>query len=121
MSSPLIEHPTSEANNGDLMYDEGEDVKMYLAHNQRVRNLVREQGKEKNFLEFNIKQGWQPLCDFFGKLVPEGIPFANVDDSAEHRKMIDDMRWLMPLGYLTNAMKGLLSPGARGSGGLVLA
>lgn len=43
-------------------------MKTYLEHNEKVRRLVKEQGRE--FLEFNPRQGWAPLCDFLGKEVP---------------------------------------------------
>lgn len=38
-------------------------------------------------LIFEVKQGWEPLCAFLGKDVPEE-PFPHINDTAEFRKMI---------------------------------
>ena len=43
--------------------------KTYIEHNEKVRRLAKEQGRE--FLEFNPRQGWERLCDFLGKEVPD--------------------------------------------------
>jgi hypothetical protein len=41
--------------------------KFYLEHNEKIRRVV---SKEK-LLEFNVKQGWGPLCEFVGVAKPE--------------------------------------------------
>lgn len=45
----------------------------YEYHNEQVRKNVP---KEK-LLEFNVKQGWDPLCEFLGVEVPD-MPFPNL-------------------------------------------
>ena len=32
-------------------------------------------------LEYEVKEGWEPLCRFLGKEVPVGEAFPNVNDS----------------------------------------
>lgn len=73
---------------------------IYEAHNEMVRRRVRERrerGEEVEFLEFNVKQGWEPLCAFLGKEVPD-IPFPRVNDSAEFHDRKGMMAWAVPLG-----------------------
>lgn len=47
--------------------------------------LVRELAPEKRLLEFDVKQGWGPLCEFLGKEVPE-VEFPRVDDWKGYRE-----------------------------------
>mmetsp|Transcript_15390 Transcript_15390/g.30379 ORF Transcript_15390/g.30379 Transcript_15390/m.30379 type:complete len:269 (-) Transcript_15390:58-864(-) len=50
----------------------------YEKHNAQVRERV----PRARLLEFNVKEGWGPLCEFLGKDVPEG-GFPHVNESAE--------------------------------------
>ncbi|KAK5215116.1 hypothetical protein LTR72_011808, partial [Exophiala xenobiotica] len=45
----------------------------YMDQVARVRNIVRERSHDKDgkYLEFDVKQGWGPLCHFLGKDVPK--------------------------------------------------
>jgi len=52
--------------------------KVYVDMHEEVRNMV----PKENLLEFQLKQGWGPLCEFLGKDVPVG-PFPHVNESAE--------------------------------------
>lgn len=42
-------------------------------------------------LVFEVKDGWEPLCAFLGKQVPD-TPFPHVNDSASFRKMIRNIK-----------------------------
>jgi hypothetical protein len=42
----------------------------FRSHNDAVRQAAREQGRP--LLEFDVSQGWKPLCDFLGVDVPAG-------------------------------------------------
>jgi hypothetical protein len=54
--------------------------KAFREHNENVRKLAKERGRE--VLEYEVKEGWRPLCAFLGKEVPaEGFP--RKDDWAE--------------------------------------
>jgi hypothetical protein len=57
-------------------------VAIYEAHNQSVRD----DAPPDRFLEFDVVQGWKPLCAFLGVDVPDE-PFPNVNDTAQFRAM----------------------------------
>jgi len=47
----------------------------YLAHYDKVRRTV----PQERLLEFNVSDGWAPLCSFLGLPVPD-MPFPDVND-----------------------------------------
>jgi len=57
--------------------DPGPPMKLaFIQHGERVREAARGAGRE--VLEYDVKDGWQPLCEFLGTPVPEGeIPAMN--------------------------------------------
>lgn len=61
----------------------------YLDHNAKIRSLAEEQDRE--FLEFNVKQGWKPLCEFLGVSVPDSpFPFGN--DTKEMQAIVRGLK-----------------------------
>lgn len=60
----------------------------YIKHNEKVRRLVREQ--ERDFLEFNPKQGWRPLCAFLGKEVP-AQEYPRLFEQEQAEEMVEAM------------------------------
>ncbi|KAL8678256.1 MAG: hypothetical protein Q9186_005369 [Xanthomendoza sp. 1 TL-2023] len=57
--------------------DYGEKCKeKYLEHYDYVRRVT----PKDRLLEYEVKEGWEPLCKFLGKEVPEGEDFPNVND-----------------------------------------
>lgn len=58
-------------------------VQMYEAHTKRVRQLV----DKAKLLEFNVKQGWEPLCQFLDRTVPD-VPFPHVNGEKEYRNTV---------------------------------
>lgn len=54
----------------------------YIEHNEMIRCLV----PKENLLEYNVKEGWQPLCKFLGEEVPNR-PFPRVNDAATLNKI----------------------------------
>lgn len=50
----------------------------FRLHNDRVRAVV----PSEQLLEFGVKDGWQPLCEFLGNDVPE-VQFPHANQSAE--------------------------------------
>ena len=50
---------------------------IYEKHVASVRGKV----PPERLLEFNVKDGWEPLCEFLGLPVPD-IPFPNINDSS---------------------------------------
>jgi hypothetical protein len=55
--------------------------RFYVRHNERVRATL----EPGHLLEFNVKQGWAPLCAHLGVAVPDQ-PFPQVNDSKERQK-----------------------------------
>lgn len=62
-------------------------AEVFEAWNKRV---VESLPKDK-LLVFNVKEGWEPLCKFLGKPVPNE-PFPHVNDTDAFKKQMD-MRW----------------------------
>jgi hypothetical protein len=58
-------------------------IEVFNEHNEAVRRTV----PADRLLEFEISQGWEPLCDFLGRPVPEE-PFPRLNDTAEFTKRI---------------------------------
>jgi len=52
-------------------------VEVFERHNQMVRELARREGRE--FLEFELGDGWESLCGFLDKRVPD-VEFPHVND-----------------------------------------
>ena len=75
--------------NGKMMrrIGRGEEAKRgYEEHIARVREVV----PPERLLEFSVKQGWEPLCEFLGVNVP-GEEFPRVNERAGFRE------WALPL------------------------
>ena len=73
--------PYNEMNRLMYKYGHGNDFPetgkdRYLKHNDHVRRTV----KKENLLEFDMKQGWEPLCEFLEKAVPDK-PFPRSNDT----------------------------------------
>jgi len=50
-------------------------IPFFNSHNEKIKKLV----PPDRLLIFNVKEGWEPLCDFLGVPVPdEPFPWANV-------------------------------------------
>lgn len=55
----------------------------------RVRNLV----PKENLLEFDVKQGWEPLCKFLDKEVPKDKDFPRVMDRDMFKMIAGNVRF----------------------------
>jgi hypothetical protein len=58
-------------------------IKLYLDHNIRVKN---ECPKEK-LLVYEVSEGWEPLCKFLDKPIPD-VPFPHVNDTFEFQRYL---------------------------------
>ncbi|KJX94453.1 hypothetical protein TI39_contig4193g00007 [Zymoseptoria brevis] len=52
--------------------------------------LVRKHVPADRLLEFNVKEGWKPLCDFLGKEIPD-VPFPRINHREEWDKSTANM------------------------------
>lgn len=50
--------------------------RVFIEHNNNVRSLV----PPVRFLEHRATDGWEPLCDFLGKAVPQDKAYPNTND-----------------------------------------
>ncbi|EXJ71863.1 uncharacterized protein A1O5_04364 [Cladophialophora psammophila CBS 110553] len=79
--------------------------RMYRMHNQRVRELVP-QGR---LLEYNVKDGWGPLCAFLDVEVPDR-PFPKLNEGANIKaiyighQVFGAATWAFYLGLIVGAM-----------------
>jgi hypothetical protein len=51
-----------------------------------VRKIV----PKENLLEFNVADGWEPLCEFLGDRIPAGRKFLHINESND---FISRSRW----------------------------
>eukprot|EP00746_Dinoflagellata_sp_MGD_P058466 gnl/MRDRNA2_/MRDRNA2_250299_c0_seq1.p1 gnl/MRDRNA2_/MRDRNA2_250299_c0~~gnl/MRDRNA2_/MRDRNA2_250299_c0_seq1.p1 ORF type:complete len:306 (-),score=31.33 gnl/MRDRNA2_/MRDRNA2_250299_c0_seq1:209-1126(-) len=56
-------------------FDNGAAIKYYNEWNAKIRSRV----PPERLLDFQVQQGWEPLCRFLGVPVPE-VPFPKVND-----------------------------------------
>lgn len=67
--------------------DKDHVIATYERHNQAVRDAI----PPEQLLEFDAKQGWQPLCEFLNVPVPEE-PYPNTNSMAEFRQRVKDIK-----------------------------
>lgn len=78
----------------------------YETYNESVRKLA--EGKE--FLEYNVKEGWGPLCKFLQVEEPE-IPFPRVNDTKAWQDWVEDNKLQSVLELLGKAGKVIIPLG----------
>jgi hypothetical protein len=57
-----------------------EDREYMIEYFNRYVAQVQEQVPADRLLVFEVKEGWEPLCQFLGVPVPEGKPFPRLND-----------------------------------------
>ncbi|MCJ1360725.1 MAG: hypothetical protein MMC33_010734, partial [Icmadophila ericetorum] len=70
----------------------------FIAHNEHVRSIV----PQHNLLDYEVSEGWEPLCKFLGKSGPDG-PFPCVNEGSQ---MVDRMKVLL----FIKALQGFTVP-----------
>ena len=55
-------------------------IRMYEDHNARIKRLV----PKDRLLEYNVKDGWGPLCRFLGHPLPEHKLFPKVNSEDDY-------------------------------------
>jgi hypothetical protein len=69
---------------GGSLEDRGRAIRVFERHNEEVEERVPP-GK---LLVYEVKEGWEPLCEFLGVEVPENKPFPHLNDTVTFRRMI---------------------------------
>jgi hypothetical protein len=73
----------------------------YVRHNKYIRENV----PSDQLLDFQLTQGWEPLCQFLGKDVPD-VPFPHVNDTAEYNARGKKLQKKM----MSRALRNLVFP-----------
>jgi Sulfotransferase domain len=76
-------------------------IKVFNRHNEEVRRRV----PPDRLLVYEVKEGWEPLCEFLGVEVPDE-PFPRLNDTAEMRRRI---RTVQAISLAVPAVLALLS------------
>ncbi|CZT16077.1 uncharacterized protein RCC_01917 [Ramularia collo-cygni] len=58
---------------------------VYKEHYAEIRGLLEDQ--PDRLLEYQLGNGWKPLCEFLGKDIPD-VEFPRINESAQHDTMI---------------------------------
>jgi Sulfotransferase domain len=60
-------------------------IDAFNRHNEQVRRDV----PADRLLDYEISQGWEPLCAFLGVPIAEGKPFPRLNDATEFRARVE--------------------------------
>ena len=63
--------------------DKAHAIEVFKRHNQAVRDAI----EPARLLEFDVREGWAPLCRFLDVPVPDA-PFPRLNDTAATQAMI---------------------------------
>jgi hypothetical protein len=66
---------------GGRFEDKEHAISIFERHNEEVKRRV----PPERLLVYEVKQGWEPLCDFLGVEVPAGKPFPRLNDADSFR------------------------------------
>jgi hypothetical protein len=73
---------------GDVFDGRFEDRRYAIEVFDRWNEEVRRRVPAERLLVYEVREGWEPLCDFLGVPVPEGEPFPHLNDAEAFRRMI---------------------------------
>lgn len=65
-----------------------EDREHAIAVFDRWNEEVKERVPPEKLLVYEVKEGWEPMCEFLGVEVPKDKPFPHLNDAEAFRKMI---------------------------------
>ena len=68
--------------------DKAHAIQIFNAHIEEVKRNV----PADKLLIYNVKEGWQPLCNFLGVAIPENTPFPHVNDHETVKVQINRAR-----------------------------
>ncbi|KAJ7606804.1 P-loop containing nucleoside triphosphate hydrolase protein [Roridomyces roridus] len=69
----------------------------YRAHYAEIRRVT----PKERLLEYELGSGWEPLCKFLGKPVPD-VPFPRLNEAETLKEKIGILRWQARKRVLTN-------------------
>lgn len=78
-------------------------IGVFERHNEEVRRRV----PPEKLLVYEVKEGWEPLCEFLGVGVPDR-PFPSLNDAAVMRRRVRSVRAIALAPYALLAVAGVL-------------
>jgi hypothetical protein len=63
-------------------------IEVFERHNQEVKEHV----PAERLLVYEVKDGWEPLCEFLGAEVPKGEPFPHLNDTEAFINRVQEHR-----------------------------
>lgn len=72
----------------------------YAKHYAYVRAIT----PKDRLLEYKLGSGWEPLCEFLGKPVPQGVDFPRINEKASMQLTFQEMMKKSMRGFLKNAV-----------------
>jgi hypothetical protein len=69
-------------------FDRQQAVLGFQRHNEMVKRAV----PADRLLVFEVKQGWEPLCNFLGVPVPQDKPFPHLNERAATQQTMDKIK-----------------------------
>ncbi len=79
----LADHLVWEGTFDGRFEDREYAMEVFERHNEAVRRRV----PKERLLVFDVREGWAPLCDFFGVEVPEA-PFPRLNEARQMRRRL---------------------------------
>lgn len=69
---------------GGKFEDRQQAIAIFQAHNAAVKQAV----PAERLLVYDVREGWEPLCNFLGVPVPQDKPFPRLNDTATMQRMM---------------------------------
>jgi hypothetical protein len=69
---------------GENFEDRQHAIEVFKRHNEEVKEHV----PADQLLVYEVKEGWEPLCDFLGIETPKGKPFPHLNDTDSFQRMV---------------------------------
>jgi hypothetical protein len=84
---------------GGRFEDRGYAIGVFKRWNEEVKSRV----PAERLLVYEVKAGWEPLCDFLEVAAPDGRPFPHLNDAEAFRKMLRRRRALASAALIGGA------------------
>jgi hypothetical protein len=69
---------------GETFEDHQHAIEVFERHNEEVKRHI----PADQLLVYEVKEGWEPLCDFLGVEAPRGKPFPHLNDTDSFQRMV---------------------------------
>jgi len=77
--------------------DKQHAIRVFNQHIEEVKKTIL----PEKLLIYEVKQGWEPLCEFLDVPIPQDKPFPHFNDKSEYPKRIKQRQRIVKLVYTT--------------------